>query len=653
MQAIKNLGIKEKFQLILGISFFMVGLFISLYFPLVQKNEMIDSLQVKAKVMAQMIGKASGVALIFEDPSSVITLLDAVKQMPDVLFASVIAKDGNNFASYNEKQSEDYANVVRSMIRQKQFHLDDERLMIYVYPVISEKYILGYVVLGMSKQQIDSAVASSRIRTSIISVLIFIIGLVSMRSFFSFVIYKPIRNLTSIADKLSLGDLNVNIDVRIEDEIGQLERSFISIINSTKETSAIAELIAKGELSRTAIIRSENDILAISMNKVIETLNSLIWEVTSLTQAASEGNLSQRGNISNFNGGYRSIIQGINDTLEAVIIPINEGVETLGKIAEGDLTCRFVGDCKGDHLKIKNSVNLVAVSLHRLLAEVNDAISATTAAAEEISSSTEQMAAGSQEQSQNSVNIAVSIEQMAKAIHQNAEQALLASENSNEASKNALAGSQKVEQARQGMMKIVKSSKDTSEKISALSGKTEQISEIIEVIDDIAVQTNLLALNASIEAAHAGDKGRGFAVVADEVRKLAESTTKATQEISEKIESIQKEARDVTQAMVNAEHSIEEGVSMTVEVASALASILQTSELVRGMIAHVAEGNQQQSENTEVINKNIEGISIIIQQFATSTVQLSRSTDDLNRLTVKLRELISGFRLEPNLLVEG
>ena len=138
------------------------------------------------------------------------------------------------------------------------------------------------------------------------------------------------------------------------------------------------------------------------------------------------------------------------------------------------------------------------------------------------------------------------------------------------------------------MRGIADSTTKVASTVTQLGKGSEQIGKIISVIDDIADQTNLLALNAAIEAARAGEQGRGFAVVADEVRKLAERTTKATKEITDMIESIQRETQNAVQAMEQEIKEVQVGVEATSASGAALREIIKLSEDVGDMIATIA-----------------------------------------------------------------
>ena len=125
MKFFNNLGIRQKFQLILGISFFLIGLFLFFYFPQKQKSEMTDSVMQKAKVIAQMVAKNSEAGLMFDDASSVNTQLEAFKEMSDVEFAIVLKKDGSKFAAYQEKKYTGHAKTISELIDKNiNFQLD-------------------------------------------------------------------------------------------------------------------------------------------------------------------------------------------------------------------------------------------------------------------------------------------------------------------------------------------------------------------------------------------------------------------------------------------------------------------------------------------------------------------------------------------------
>jgi methyl-accepting chemotaxis protein len=410
--------------------------------------------------------------------------------------------------------------------------------------------------------------------------------------------------------------------------------------------TGVMQKIADGDAAVLLEPADKDDLITPALNNIAATLRELIGEAQMLTQAAVEGNLATRGNAAKFKGGYREIVSGVNSTLDAVIEPINESTSVLAALAEGDLRVRMLGHYKGDHQKIKTSINNVALSLSDTIARVNEAVVATASSATEISSSTGQMAAGAQETSSQTAEIASAIEEMTKTIFETSKNTAIASEESALASRKAEEGTQRVSDTTRGMEQIVSATREAGGIISSLSQKTDQIGAITEVIDDIANQTNLLALNAAIEAARAGEQGRGFAVVADEVRKLAERTTKATKEIADTIRSVQKEAKDADASMTMADSAVTAGIELIRQVADSLKEILSVNAKVAGLVEQVAAASEEQSTTAEQISKNIDMISNVTNESAAGVGQVAKTAEDLSKLTLNLQELISQFKFD-------
>jgi methyl-accepting chemotaxis protein len=196
------------------------------------------------------------------------------------------------------------------------------------------------------------------------------------------------------------------------------------------------------------------------------------------------------------------------------------------------------------------------------------------------------------------------------------------------------------------MTRIADVVKKSAETVKTLGTSSEQIGEIIGVIDDIADQTNLLALNAAIEAARAGDQGRGFAVVADEVRKLAERTVKATKEIAGMIKAIQMDTNDAVASMSEGTKQVDEGIKLSDKAGASLKEIVSMIQHLTDMVMHIASASSEQSSASEQIAKNVEAISSATQQAAAGVQQVARSTQDLSNLTHDLQRIVGRFKLD-------
>ena len=483
-------------------------------------------------------------------------------------------------------------------------------------------FIAVVLITGLFDQAVYKEIDSGIILLIILSIGGLLIAIL-FGLFLSKIISDPINRLTEIADKLSLGDVTVSVNSIADDELGHLERSLGAIIENIKRQATAAEKIANGDINFEFKSNSEKDILSKSLINVIEIIRNLAAESAMLSQTSITGKLTTRGNDEKFQGRYREIIAGFNETLESFFKPINESSKVLEKIANGDLTVRITSDYKGDFGIIKNNINDLVDSFHQALSEVSVAVQATANASNEISSGTEEMAAGAQEQSSQTAEVASAVEEMTKTILETSKNSLTASDAAKNSGIIAKEGGRVVNETILGMNHVAEVVKKSALTVQALGKSSDQIGEIIQVIDDIADQTNLLALNAAIEAARAGEQGRGFAVVADEVRKLAERTTKATKEIAVMIKQIQKETEGAVISMEEGTIEVEKGKELANNAGQALNEIIESAEDVMDLATQVAAASEEQSSAAEHISKNLDSINNVTQQSAAGIQQIA------------------------------
>jgi methyl-accepting chemotaxis protein len=500
---------------------------------------------------------------------------------------------------------------------------------------------------GIYVDEIESEITAITNKILLILSVIIITVLISAY-FFTKKMIKPLVNLREVANRIALGDINAKVESTSQDEIGHLEQSFAEMIHNIKAQAIVAEKIAQGQLDVEVEVKSEDDVLSISMLKVVQTLKDLIHETVDISKAAIDGNLSVRGNAGKFEGAYNEVVVSINDILNALVNPIKEGVDALQILASGDLTVKITSDYKGEHQLIKNNINLVAETLNNAMVEVGNAVQATASAANQISSSSEEMAAGAMEQSSQTTEVAGAVEEMTKTILETSKYSSTAAEAAKNAGSIAKEGGKVVLETIEGMNRIAEVVSRSAATVHALGKSSDEIGEIVQVINDIADQTNLLALNAAIEAARAGEQGRGFAVVADEVRKLAERTTKATKEIASMIKNIQKDTVGAVESMEKGTLEVEKGKQLTDKAGESLKEIIKSTEQVLDIISQVAAASEEQSSTSEQISKSIETINNVTNESTAGIQETARASEDLSRLTVNLQELISNFKIDQN-----
>jgi len=508
------------------------------------------------------------------------------------------------------------------------------------------------LVVESVKSEVKEAgeeVASTISSSTVASLITFLVA-ASLLSFFLFFITRgvitPLGEAVKMIKQMAVGNLRSRLKSESKDELGEMSRSMDTLADNLTGFVGMMNEVASGNLDIDWEIKDPEDQIAPGLYNILTSLRELIAETKMLINAAVDGSLSVRGDESKFKGGYLEIVQGVNNTLDAVIGPVQEGSDVLKVMATGDLTVRVTGDYKGDHQLIKNSINSLGDSVGGLIKQLTEAVEATASASTQISSSAEEMAAGAQEQSSQTAEVAAAMEEMSRTIVETANNATVSAEASQEASKKATEGATKLEESKEGMQRIVTSTDTVGKNITSLASKSEQIGEIAQVIDDIADQTNLLALNAAIEAARAGEHGRGFAVVADEVRKLAENTTKATQEIANTIKAIQSEAKDADTSMKEAGEAVKEGLRLNDQVGDVLGDILSSVDSVTGQISQVAAASEEQSATAEQVSTNVEAINNVANESAAGVQQIASASEDLNRLTENLSGLVAQFKVD-------
>lgn len=458
---------------------------------------------------------------------------------------------------------------------------------------------------------------------------------------------KSFSKALEVLNEIKKGHLGTRLELLREDEFGLVADAVDHFIeNLQRNFIGNLRIITGGDFSIKVLTQDSNDEIAQTLNKLATTLSELRTETDLFVRAYSEGNTDYKGNADHFEGGYKDIVNGINKTVSEIVSVVRSGYGIMQRLADGDLTARIDKDFLGTYNLYKNYINNLGDSLHIVVSEVSAAISSTENASNEISSSVEEMAAGAEEQSQQTSEVASAVEEMTRTILDNTQSATRAAETAKESGIKAKQGGEVVKETVEGMIKIADVVNKSANTVAALGKSSDQIGEIVQVIDDIADQTNLLALNAAIEAARAGDQGRGFAVVADEVRKLAERTTKATKEIETMIKKIQKDTNDAVISMKQGTKVVDKGRELAGKAGEVLGDIIKGAEQTSDIVAQVAAASEEQSSAAEQISKNIDAINTVTQQSAQGIQQIAKSSENLIKLTQSLENIVKKFHLK-------
>ncbi len=412
-----------------------------------------------------------------------------------------------------------------------------------------------------------------------------------------------------------------------------VNRTLDAVIGPLNVAAEYVDRISKGDTPPAITDTYQGD-----FNEIKQNLNACIHQITTLVaqtggviEAAREGRLSHRADGECVTGVYRKLLRGLNDTLEAVLRPVNEAAGVLATVAQQDLRVQVQGQYAGDHAAIKTSINTMIGDLRTSISAIGQHAQALGASAEELSTISQQMAgnaeetatqthvvsAASEQVSQNLTVVATSSEEMLASIREIAKSA-------NEAARMA--------------KHAVGVADATNQTVQKLGDSSQEIGNVIKVITSIAEQTNLLALNATIEAARAGDAGKGFAVVANEVKELAKETAKATEDISQKIAAIQQETTGAVQAIGQISQLITQidGVSNT--IATAVEEQTATTNEIGRNITEAARGSSE-------IARNVGSVAGAAQQASQGAADTQKAARALTEMAAQLQGLVGRFHV--------
>jgi methyl-accepting chemotaxis protein len=427
-------------------------------------------------------------------------------------------------------------------------------------------------------------------------------------------ITKPLKDLMNVAEQIgNAGDLDHEITIKGDDEIGQLARTFTGMVQYLREMAALSEAIAGGNLTVEAKPRSKSDTLGNAFARMIEGLRSLVRNV--------------RDSSSQVAGASEQVASASDESAKV-------------------------------SLQTSSAIDEVTSTMHEMSVNVQNMVKNTQVQASSVSETS------------------ASIDEMVASIQRVADTAKVLLDISNRSREEVHSGIATMDKATMGLNKINDTISSSGEIIGVLGQRADDIGKIIEVIDDLAEQTNLLALNAAIEAARAGEHGLGFAVVADEVRKLAEKSAQSTKEISELIESIQKEARKAVENMERSTGIVNEGLNLGQDLNGALKKISDvvtevykfaqeigaatneqshgSSQIARATsrlneITHeINSAVEEQAAGAQAVVKAMEQMRGLVQQTTSGSTQLAASAEQMSKMSADLLSSMDRFALEQN-----
>ena len=330
-----------------------------------------------------------------------------------------------------------------------------------------------------------------------------------------------------------------------------------------------------------------------------------------------------------------------NDRNQAAILRL---LDEIADLADGDLTvaATVTEDFTG---AIADSINYSIDQLRELVATINQTALQVAGAAQETQATATHLAEASEHQAQEIAGASAAINEMAVSIDQVSANALESAAVAERSVAIANKGNEVVQNTITGMDNIREQIQDTSKRIKRLGESSQEIGDIVSLINDIADQTNILALNAAIQASMAGDAGRGFAVVADEVQRLAERSSAATKQIEALVKAIQNDTTEAVFSMEQTTTEVVRGARLAQDAGVALEDIEKVSRTLAALIQNISNAARQQSSSASHISNTMNVIQEITSQTSAGTTATARSIGNLAKLATDMRRSVSGFTL--------
>nr|WP_319540305.1 methyl-accepting chemotaxis protein [uncultured Methanospirillum sp.] len=467
----------------------------------------------------------------------------------------------------------------------------------------------------------------------------------------------PIRNqngdVTGAFEFIQDQTASVRLNRFLNHEIGETNRCLTLLAEGN--TNVLREVGDADEYTKEARV------LFLAINEKVETLaesiNNLVRDADKLSKAAIEGKLDIRADALKHQGDFKKVVEGVNNTLDSVIIPVHEALRVSKEYANYRFNVRVDPSLNvaGDWIEFKEVLNDIGIQVSAAVVLINRYLTDLSSNAEEAAASIEEVSAGAQQVAKNAGSVSVNAEmgndgisQVLRAmedltvtvgeVSQRAEHVSTSATQANEFSKTGIDLARKSEAS---MVGISQSANEVDVIVQDINHQMDEIGKIVRLISDIANQTNLLALNAAIEAARAGEAGRGFAVVAAEVKSLAQDSRKSAENIADMISSLQGKAKSATIAMEKSGETVKEGSKSLTETLEAFDKIAQSIEDITRNSMDVASASEEQAASVQEITASVNEVSSLVINTSKEAGDAAAATEEASASIEQISKVVN------------
>jgi methyl-accepting chemotaxis protein len=489
---------------------------------------------------------------------------------------------------------ESYHRVMQSGEAETLFISDgDQDLNVLIAPLLGYgNQSIGILEIATSRAESLADLRQNEFTSLAMALGLALLALVTVWGMSKIVLSRPLELLTEAAVAISGGDLSQKANVSSQDELGQLANTF--------------------------------NIMADNLSRRIQAENNAREQAAHLADAERE----RRESLEQTTAKYLAFVERVSD---------------------GDLTARLSlnGESEEETLvRLGHNLNRMVESLGEMTQQFQEATANITSAAAEIMASSSQQTSGVSEQSSAISQTSTTIDEVKAIVEQSQTKADLVAQQAGHTSEISHIGQQAVTDTIESMNLIKERVAGIAENILTLSERTQQIGDIITVVNDIASQSNLLALNASVEAARAGEHGKGFNVVAVEVRNLAEQSKQATAQVKEILNEIQRATNAAVMVTEEGAKGVDEGVRQTEQTGETIEQLATSIGESARAAQQIMVTAQQQTTGMEQISLAMQNIDQTTIQNLASIRQAEKAAHDLSSLARQMETLVARYKLD-------